>query len=255
MLLLSTSSLQWYWLHKIFKFARDWGYDWLDIALNQNNHDLWNSDYIYNLSKGFGINVFSITAPKVWMDEKKVDKIMEIAIKLWVQNVTFSPPHISDKSINWYKSYLPRIKRSTNISISIQNIEQKFVFFIIPEYKNATLFEIRKITWNTTLDLSNVDHSSSMDILKAQKILWSSIKNVFLSDRHWTRTWLLPWTAWWGISYLPLESFLMKLKTSWYNWIITLKVNPKEIWAWNDEEVSENLEYIKKYYKKHFLNF
>lgn len=255
MLLLSTSSLKWYWLHKIFKFAKDASYDWLDIALDINNYDLWNADYIYNLSKGFGMPVLSITAPSTWMDEKKIDKIMIIAKKLWVQNITFSPPHFSDRDTKWFKLYLPRIKRNTNIGISIQNVEPKFIFFVIPEHKNATLFEIKRITWTTTLDLSSVDHSSSMDILKAQKILWSSIKNILLSDRQWAKGWLLPWWAWWGISYLPLESFLMKLKTSWYNGILTLKIKPSEMWVWNDEKVSENLEYMKIYYKKHFLNF
>lgn len=255
MLLLSTSSLQGYGLHKMFKFAKDWDYDGLDIALNEYNRDLWDEEYIYNLSKGFSLPVVSITAPRRWMNEKKVDKIMKIAYKLNVQNVTFSPPHFSDRSTNWFKLYLPKIKRDSNIGLSVQNVEAKFIFFIIPEHKNATLFEIKRITWSTTLDLSNVDSSSSMDILKAQKILWSSVKNVLLSDRHWSKTWILPWWAWGWISFLPLESFLMKLKTSWYNGAFTLKIKPTEMWVWNDEKVVQNLEYVKKYYKKHFLDF
>ncbi len=255
MILLSTSSLQGYWLHRIFDFANKWWYDGLDLALNKSNHDLWDEDYIKFLSDSFNIPVLSITAPARWMSEKKVDKLVSMAWKLGTQIISFSPPHISDKNMTWFTKYLLKVKRDTHLSISIQNIAPKFMFFIIPEYKNTTLFEIKKVTWDTTLDLSSIDSTSGFDILKAQKLLWSSVKNIFFSDKRGSNNGILPWWAWGGISYLPLESFFMKLKTSWYNWFITLKVKPSELWAWNEERVIQNLEYVKNYYKKHFLNF
>ena len=255
MILLSTSSLTWYWLHRIFKFAQKAWFDGLDISLWKLNYDYWDEDYIKELSDIFNVPVLSITAPSTWMNEKNVDKIMSIATKVGAQIVTFSPPHFSDKNTNWFTKYLSKVKRDTHISLSIQNVEPKFRFFIIPEYKNATLFEIKKITWDATLDLSNIDSSSWMDILKAQKMLWSTIRNIFLSDKHWAKIGLLPWWAGGGISYLPLESFFMKLKISWYNWFITLKVKPTELGVWTEEKVLQNLEYTISYYKKHFLNY
>ena len=255
MLLLSTSSLHGYWLHRVFDFAKKTNYDWLDLALTNLNFDLWDEEYIKNLSDDYKLPVLSITAPSKWINEKKVDKIVSIAKKLWTQLITFSPPHFSDKNITWFTKYLSKVKRSTHISICIQNVEPKFILFIIPEHKNSTLYEIKKVTWDTSLDIWSIDTSSSMDILKAQKILGSSIKNVFLGDKHGTKVWILPWWAWWGISYLPLESFLMKLKTSSYNGFLTLKVRPRELWAWNEAKVIQNLEYMKSYYDKHFLNF
>lgn len=255
MILLSTSSLTWYWLHRIFKFAKNAWFDWLDIALWKFNFDCWDEDYIKELSKEFNLPVLSITAPAKGMDEKKVDKIVKIASKLWAQLITFSPPHLSDKNVNRFKKYLIKVKRDTHISIAVQNVEPKFLFFIIPEYKNATLTEIKRITWDATLDLASIDNSSWMDVLKAQKILGSSIKNILLSDKHGSKVWILPWSAWGWISYLPLESFFMKLKISWYNWFITLKVNPTELWVGTEEKVFQNLEYSIWYYKKHFLNY
>jgi hypothetical protein len=50
-----------------------------------------------------------------------------------------------------------------------------------------------------------------------------------------------------------LESFFYKLKTTWYNGFITLKVKPSELWAWNEDRVIQNLEFAKSYYEKHFL--
>jgi hypothetical protein len=254
-ILLSTASLNWYWLHRIFKFAHKAWFDWLDLSLSKFNFDSWDEDYLKDLSNSFNMPILSITAPAKGMNIKTVDRIVQMAWKLWSQVITFSPPHFTDKNITWFTKYLLKIKRDTHISIAIQNVAPKFLFFIIPEYKNATLYEIKKITGDTALDLSSIDNSSWMDILKAQKMLWSSIKNIFLSDKHGAKTWILPaWAGWW-ISYLPLESFFMKLKTSWYNGFVSLRVKPTELWAWTEEKVLQNLEYSISYYKKHFLNF
>jgi len=254
-LLLSTSSLQWYGLHRIFQFAKESGYLGIDLALTTLNYDLWDEEYVNKLSNEFNIPVLSITSPLKWMSEEKVDKIIKIAQFLWSQLVTFTPPHYSDKNTSRFTSYIKKVKRNTTLTISIRNVESKFIFFVFPEYKNSTLFEIKRVTWNTTLDLSNIDISSWMDIMKAQKLLWWTIKNILLSDKRGTKKMLLPWQAGWFSSFLPLESFLMKLKTISYTWFITLKVRPSELWVWNKQKVLQNLEFIKDYYNKHFFDY
>ena len=113
MLILSTSSLQWYWLHRIFQFTKKAWYLWVDLALNKLNYDSWDENYIKNLSDEFWVPVVSITAPVRWMDEKKVDKIIKIAQTLKTQLVTFSPPHYSDKKTSWFTSYLKRIMKTS----------------------------------------------------------------------------------------------------------------------------------------------
>ncbi len=255
MLLLSTSSLTGYGLHRIFQFAKNAGYTGIDIALWLVNYDLWDEEYIAELVEEFNIPVLSLTAPDKDMSRKKLEKIMQIAKRLNVQIVTFSPPHLRDKDTKWFGSTLLKIKRDTHMSICIQNVAPKFLFFVIPEYRNATLTQIKWVTGDTTLDLIGVDSSSSMDIIKAQQILGKSVKNVFFSDKHGMKRWILPGGAGWGISYLPLESFLMKLKTTGYGGYITLKVSPKAIGVWNAERVSQNLDYMKQYYEKHFASF
>ncbi|MBT3726705.1 hypothetical protein HOG21_03230 [bacterium] len=110
------------------------------------NYDCWDEDYLKELSDSFDLPVLSISAPARGLNEKKVDKIVKIAGKLKSQLITFSPPHISDKNTTWFTKYLLKVKRDTHISIAVQNIEPKFLFFIIPEYKNSTLYEIKKVT-------------------------------------------------------------------------------------------------------------
>ncbi|MCP4523540.1 MAG: sugar phosphate isomerase/epimerase [Candidatus Gracilibacteria bacterium] len=255
MLLLSTSSLHGYGLHRIFDFAKKSGFDGIDLALNSQNHDLWDEDYIRYLSDAFHLPVLSITAPPKGMNEKKVDKIVKMAGRLKSQVLNFSPPHFSDKNNLWYSRYLVKVKRDTHLSISIQNVDPKFIFFVIPEYKNTALAEIKKLTGETTLDLASIDVSSGADILKAQKILGSSIKNIFLSDKHGSIHGVLPGGAGGGISYLPLESFFYKLKATGYNGFITLKVKPSELGAGNEDRVIQSLEFAKAYYLKHFLEY
>ncbi len=252
MLLLSTISFNWYGLHKIFDFAKQANYDWIELVLAKNHFDYWDEDYVLSLAKEFNIPVLSIKAPKRWVNEKIVDRIVNLALKLGTQNITFTPPHYRDKNVNWYLRYLAKVKRDTHLAISIENVEPKFILFIIPEYKDASLMQIKKITWDTALDLSSIDHSSGLDIIKAQKLLGSSLKNIYFSDTHGPKKGLLPGNAGGWTSYLPLESFLMKLKASSYNWLITLEISPRELWVWTSDKIIANLDYFKKYYMKHF---
>ena len=252
MLLLSTMSFTWYGLHRIFAFAKQAKYDWIELVLSKNNFDFWDEEYVLKLSKEFNIPVLSIKAPKRGLNEKIVDRIVSLALKLWTQNITFTPPHYRDKNVNWYLRYLIKIKRSTHLAISIENVEPKFILFVIPEYKDASLMQIKKITGDTALDLASIDHSSGLDILKAQKLLWNSIKNIYFSDLHGPKKWLLPGNAGGGTSHLPLESFLLKLKASSYNGFITLEITPRELWVGTNEKIIANLEYFKQYYTKHF---
>lgn len=156
---------------------------------------MWDEDYVKKLSLEFDLPVLSITAPARGINEKKVDRLVSMAATLGTQQITFSPPHVSDKSTTWFTRHLAKVKRDTHISITIQNVEPKFIFFLIPEYKNATLLEIKKITGDTTLDIANIDPTMGTDIIKAQKILGSSLKNIFLSDRQGPKTGLLPGMA------------------------------------------------------------
>ncbi len=252
MLLLSTISFAWYGLHRIFEFAKESWYDWIELVLSKKNFDFWDEEYVEKLSKNSWVPILSIKAPSRGINEKIVDKIISIALKLWTQNITFTPPHYRDKNVRWYLRYLSKVKRDTHLSISIENVEPKFAFFIIPEHKDATLLQIKRVTWDTALDISQVSKSSWLDILKVQKILWSSIKNIAFSDTHGSKRWLLPWQAWGGTSYLPLESFLMKLKATSYSWLITLEISPRELWVWTNEKIIQSLEYFKNYYSKHF---
>lgn len=251
MILLSTSSLSWYWIHRILLLSKKAWFDWIDLCLNYFDYDLWDWDYIKSLCELTWIKVLSITAPSKWLNEEIIDDIVSLSKKLGAQIINFSPPYFKDINASWFAKHLIKVKSETKISISIKNVEPEFLLLVIPKYKNSSLLDIKKITWDTSLDLSIVDNWVWLDIIHSHKLLWTSLKNIYLSDKDWA----LPWYAWWWISNFPLESFLMKLKTTAYNWFISLKVNPDDLWVWNEELLLQNLSNIIEYYKKYYLNY
>ena len=135
MLLISNSSLKWYWLHKIFKLVSQSGYSWINLDLSSLDFDTENVDYIKELVKEFNVPVLGITAYERKMDKNTVDSILKMADILWVKCVTFYPPHRLDKDTTWF-SYLPRAKtKNPNISITVMNTEPKtFLFFIYHKF-------------------------------------------------------------------------------------------------------------------------
>jgi len=248
MLLLSTSSLRGYGLHKVFALARDAHYDGICLDLNPLEFDTENTQYILSLSQEFGMPVVGITAYERRMTQKMVDQIMEMTKVLGSKMVNFYPPHRLDKDGDWFSEYLPKVQqRNKDIEVTIINVEPKTFLFLIPEYKDATLPLIKKITGKTALHISNVDPESGTDLIKTFTLLGNSIHNVYLSDKTGNKEELLP-----GKGDMPLESLLIKLSDGGYKGYFTLKVVPKELGAGNDINVLKKLAEAKEYFLRHF---
>lgn len=248
MLLASTSSFRWYWLHKTFQLISKSWYDGINLDIFAWEFDTENANYIKELSDEFKVPVISITAYERKMDSNLVDEMVIYAGIVWAKIINFYPPHRADKDTTWFATYISKIKqKNKTIDFSIINVEPKTFLLFIPEYKDATLATIKKITWDTTLAISSIDISTWVDLLKAFTILWNSIKNVFLSDRSGSKTDLQL-----GKWDMPLESLLIRLKENSYKWLFTVKISPKELWAGKDELVLKRLAESKSFFEKHF---
>jgi hypothetical protein len=161
MILLSTSSLRGYGLHKIFTLAREAHYDGICLDLNPLDFDTENALYVRALSEEFNMPVISITAYERRMNAKIVDQIIEMTKIIGNKTINFYPPHRLDKDGEWFSEYLPKIQqRHKDLDITIINIEPKTFLFLIPEYKDATIPLFKKITGKTALHISNVDPES-----------------------------------------------------------------------------------------------
>lgn len=181
MLLLSTASLKGYGLHKIFSFAASAGFDGVCLDLDPTQFDTLNAGYIAELSAMYQLPIRSIAAYERKMDTETVDDVIAMARSLGAESVFFSPPHRLDRDASWFSTYLPQIAESvTDVNLAVINMEPKTILFFIPEYKDATLESIRKVTGKTALSISNVDPETGVDLMRTFALLGNSIVNVFL---------------------------------------------------------------------------
>ncbi len=250
MLLISTSSLKWYWLHKIFKLISKSTLDWINLDIVAWEFDTEDALYIKSLSEEFNVPVVSVSAYEKKMDAKLVDALIDFCRIIWAKMINFYPPHRADKDTTWFSDYLAKAQIKTpDILLSVMNVEPKTFLFFIPEYKDATLETIKKITKNTSLAISNVDITTWVDLLKTFNLLWNTIRNVFLSDKSWAKSELML-----GKWDMPLRDLLWKLKENSYNWLFTLKIAPKDLLVGSpDEIVLWKIEDAQKYFNKYYV--
>ncbi len=249
MLLLSTSSLRGYSLHRIFSFAVRAGYAGISLDLSYDDYDTTHAEYLQSLVDTYSMPIRSIVAYERRMTRDLVDSIMELAARLRVETVNFYPPSIFDTSSDWFLEYLPTITaKYPSHRISVVNVEPKTFLLIIPEYRNATLMAIKKITGTTTLSIRNIDTESGVDLLKTFSILGNSIANVFLGDKAVGKDFV-----YFGKGDMPLESFFIKLKNAGYTGLLTVRTLPRELDAGDaDEKILSRLKEIKDFVGEYY---
>ncbi len=249
MLLLSTSSLSGYWLHRIFSFAKKAKYDGIDLSVDFENFDTFESAYIQSLSEESWVAIVSLTAPEKKLSKKQFDQILVLARDLDIKTVNVHPPHRLEKEKDWFWEYLSVVSQKyPNITINIINAPPKTWLFIISEYGDARPETIKKITEHTALSITNVEPSSGVDLMKTFILLGSTMGFVYLSDKTEETGGLLP-----GDGNMPIESLLIKLKDIEYSGYFSLSVSPEALGAWSEEEaVLEKLASCKKFLAKYF---
>jgi len=248
MLLVSTSSFRGYGLHKIFELVAQSEYEGVDVVLSPSEYDTLDAAYLQHLSDITGVRIASLTAYERKMDAETLEDIVEMAKKLNVSLINVFPPHRLDKDGSWFNDVLPEFKKKNpSIQFAIINVEPRTFLFFIPEYKDATLTSIKKLTGETTLHISNVDPESGVDLIKTFTVLGSSIVNVLLSDKTGSKDSLLP-----GKGEMPLETLLIRLKEGGYKRNFTLKVDPKALGVGDDELVLKRMKDSKKFWEKHY---
>ncbi len=249
MLLLSTSSLTGYGLHKIFLLAKQAEYDGIDLSVDFDMYDTCDVGYIDNLITLIDIPVVSLSAPERRLSKKQFDQILILASELWVRVVNIHPPHRLDREKDWFGDYLKVVsEKYPNIIINIINAPPKTWLFVISEYGDARPETIKKITEHTALSIENVDPASGVDLMKTSILLGSTMSFIYLSDKTEEESGLFPgeWT-------MPLESLLIKLREVGYTGYFSLAIDPKSLCAWEDDrDVIQQLQKGKIFLSKYF---
>lgn len=248
MFLLSTRSLAWYGLDKVFALAKAGGVDAIDLSIDFTLYDTLDAAYLQILEERHAIRITSITAPNRKVTKKQSSEILELANVLGVSIVNFTPPHRSDRDKEWFSEWLKTlIQKYPNITINIVNAPPKTWLFIISEYGDARPETIKKMTAHTALSIENVEPESGVDLIKTFTLLGNTIGLVYLSDKTEEKIGLFP-----GEGDMPLESFLIRLKEAGYTGYFALDIDASELGIGDDTSVIERIKKARNYLEHYF---
>ncbi len=246
MLALSTDSLNGYGLNRIFAFAKEAGYDGIDLRIAKKQYDTQNASYVKSLSDKYNLPVVAIQLPDP--TPKQLEKTIEIAKEVSCKVIIVQPPRIfSVRQTSWLKKQVPKLRAKENISIALENAPADMILGFIPKHAMNNVVEMKKFK-HACIDTTRVA-IRKQDLMRLYKTLSKYLVHIHLSNVRGSKRYYRP-----DDGILPLESFLTKLKQDKFPGSVSIKVNPKYLHAGNDQKVMKNLKEMKDYYDKYFTN-
>ena len=243
-IVLSTDSLRGYGLNRVFQFARDAGFDGLDLQITPKDFDTQNPDYIKELINGYSLPVVTVQAPEK-SGEKKILEYIEFTKAIGAKILILQAPKIFEiKLTSWLKNEIPKIRKGERISIAMENAPATMLLGIFPEHAMNNISELIKFK-HICLDTGRTVERKE-DLIVTLKKLIKYLVHIHISNVKKGQGGHLPEDG-----LLPMESFLTKLSEEGYKGSLSLKVNPKHLSIGNDEAVLKSLkgsiEFCKKY--------
>lgn len=251
-LLLSTDSLPSYWLDLIFSIAKSVWFDWIDLAMRKW-YDAQDEDYVQKLALTHELPVYIVqTSSK--LNQREMNKALDLCASTNANTICINAPKITDfKAYDFIVDNLKTYKENNpDINFTVINPKDSKLFALpIPEYRFNNLIDIvKKYDAYVWLDISNMDMDSfENEFTRKVDDYVPYISVVYLSDKK--KNWeshLIPWE--WT---LDLQSFLKRLKDSWYSRPISVKLNLKQDDLANKDKLKKQLKKVKLYYEKYFL--
>ena len=243
-IVLSTESLKGYGLNRIFRFAKEAGFDGLDLTMDNGEYDSLDTEYIKELSNATDMPIVAIGTPKT-TSKTKIEEAIRMAKELDTHIIVIQPPKLLDVSLaKWLKTHIPKIRQKENISIALENASSKTMLGFIPEYSMSSLNELKKFK-HACLDISRVAEKKE-DIIRVYGSLKKYLVHIHLSNIYRGKPYAPPETG-----SLPLESLLSKLKKDKFKGAVSLRVKPKNFHVGNEEKMLDSLKSSLKFCRKY----
>jgi sugar phosphate isomerase/epimerase len=247
MLVLCSDSLRGYGLSRIFEFAKEAGYDGIDLVVEYAQFDTLNPEYIKKLVEQHGIPVHSVSAPKQG-SIKKISEIVELTKEIGAKVLILQPPKIHElKLSSWLKKEIPKLREKEFLSIALENAPAGTYLGFIPEHAMSNTQELKEFK-HICLDTARIGETRK-DLIRTYSTLKKYLVHVHLSNFYKGKKYAPP-----SEGILPLESFLTKLKQDQYPGALSIKVQPKYLHAGDDEKVLKGLKEAKEYVDKYYTN-
>ncbi|MBU1018385.1 MAG: sugar phosphate isomerase/epimerase [Patescibacteria group bacterium] len=243
---LTTDSLKGYGLNRIFEFAKELGFDGIDLVLDKNDLDTLDPEYIAKLSSTTEIPVLAVQA----LDnakEKDLEEAVTMAKKVNAKVIVIQPPKILDrKYAAWLKKEVPNIRKKENISIALENAPNKMWLGFIPERAMNNLSELKRFK-HACLDTARVAEKKE-DLMYAYGSLQKFLVHVHISNFYRNKGYQVLTKG-----NLPLESFISKLASDGFKGALSIKIKPNYLKVRDRAEMfkllKESKEFIEKFAK------
>ncbi|MDP3975302.1 MAG: sugar phosphate isomerase/epimerase [bacterium] len=244
MFLLSTDTLRGYGLNRIFRFAKEAGYDGLEVALDSRLYDTQNADYLNELRQEYQLPIRVVrTFENASVQRSTV--AFELAKKVGAQTVVLEPPRLFDYHYKrWMRSEVPALRKKYGLHIALKNVASEFTWMILPGRSMNNITDLQDFK-EVCLDVSNL-YAKKIDLMRAYETLKPFMKHVHLSNVYRTQEHSMV-----DEGIMPVESFLTKLNRESYGSDVSLLVRPKAMEAGDDDKVMRNLKRAKSYYEKY----
>ncbi len=244
MFLLSTDSLRGYGINRIFSFAKDSGFEGLELGLDGRLFDTQNPAYLNQLSKEHALSV-RVVKNFVGSSITQTTLACEIAQAIGAQVLVIEPPKIFDfKYKDFLKRQVPVFRKKYGITIALKNGPSEYVWGILPGRSMNSIPDLQNFK-EVCLDVSNL-YGKKLDLIRAYEMVKAYLVHVELSNVYHD----LDHSAL-DEGIMPLESFLTKLNRDGYEHDISLLVRPKVLRAGDDKGVMKHLEKAMKFYHKY----
>lgn len=244
---LSTDTLKGYGLNRIFELAKKCGFDGIDLDIDLRSVDTQNASYLNDLQKKSGLPIVAITAPD-GINHKKILELIRLTKDIGCKILILQSPKIFDvKLISWYHNEIPKLRKTEDISIALENSNSSTLLGFIPEHALNNLGELQKFK-HACLATDRVVEKKEDLIITTKKLL-KFLVHIHLSNVNKGRGGQLP-----EIGNLPMESFLTKIVQDGYKGGMSIRASSKYLPIGNDDEIiaklSHSIEYCRKYLEK-----
>ena len=243
-IVLSTESLKGYGLNRVFRFAKEAGFDGIDLAMENGNYDTLDDNYIKELSDALTLPVVAVQTPKA-TSKTKIQEAIRMAKKLGSRIVVIQPPKLLDrKLVTWLKKEIPKMRQKENISIALENAPSKTMFGFLPEHAMNSMTDLKAFK-HVCLDTSRTAEKKE-DLIKIYSSLKKYLVHEHLSNVYKNKPYAPPETG-----SLPIESFLSKLKGDKFKGAISIRVKPKHFHPGNEDKMMDDLKSSLKFCRKY----
>lgn len=238
-LALATGSLHNYGLNRVWEFAREAGFDAIEVMIDAK----WDSRqpaYLRSLVAATGLPIVALHTPfrplTGFGDDYPacVRRALELAGEVGALSVVAHPELANGTDYShWLIKHYDELSPPGGPTLAVENMPLVLVNRK-PKYATHTIDRIAKFP-GITLDTTHFA-TADVDILEAFEALRGEVRHIHLSDFGEGKEHRVP-----GRGTLPLDLFLLALAEARYDRVIAIELVPDALTAGDDDEIRARL--------------